>query len=166
MSVGWGQDNAAIELLSLYGLENFSEHYIDALESFVLAKEHYDNEEYSSSKSILDDLWENYPISGSEWWDLPNQPFGINLGTPPCYYALRMLTDMTDWRIENFEDQTSTRTINFSVLLIGHTNGIEPQNHNDIIQGTGVQVTHDLDPHIIYNDYEIVHESLNLFILN
>jgi len=156
-------ENAAIEFLSLYGLENFSEHYIDALESFVLAKEHYDNGEYLQSKSILDTLWSKYPIGGNEWYALPNKPFGINLGTPPCYYALRMLTDMINWRIEDFIEETPKRTIALSVLLIGHTNGIEPQNQEEIILGTGIQVSHDLDPSIISNDYEIVHESLNLF---
>ena len=35
---------------------------------------------------------------------------GINIGAPACYYALRMLTDMTEWRLANMGHGLPPRT--------------------------------------------------------
>jgi hypothetical protein len=155
--------NPAIDFLAPYGLENFSAHYIAALETFVLAKQDYESGQYLNAKSRLDALWTTYPIGNDVWWSLPPKHFGINIGTPPCYPGLRMLTDMTDWRLENPKQEPAPRTVRLTVLIVGHTSGIEPQNLEDLKQGNGILVTHDLDPRIEPDGYAVVHESLWLF---
>lgn len=155
--------NPAIDFLAPYGLENFSAHYIAALETFVLAKQDYESGQYLNAKSRLDALWTTYPIGNDVWWSLPPKLFGINIGTPPCYPGLRMLTDMTDWRVENPKQEPAPRTVRLTVLIVGHTSGIEPQNLEDLKQGNGILVTHDLDPRIESDGYAVVHESLWLF---
>ncbi|MHC5024434.1 MAG: right-handed parallel beta-helix repeat-containing protein, partial [Planctomycetota bacterium] len=150
--------------LAAYGLENFSQHYIDALDTFLCAQQLYDAEDYSGAQAVLDALWAAHPTGGDDWWLLPWQPFDINLGTPPCYYGLRMLSDMTSWRVANPDAAPAPRTARLTVLIVGQSSGIEPQNVQDIINGTGIPVVHTVDPRVIENDYAVVHESLKLFL--
>jgi hypothetical protein len=158
-----GSTCGALDFLAPYGLENFSQHYIDALESFLCAQQLYDAGDYAGAQLVLDELWADHPVGGDDWWDLPWQPFDINLGTPPCYYALRMLTDMTEWRVANPDAPPAPRTVRLTVLVVGQSNGIEPQNVQDIHDGTGIPVVHTIDPRLTANDYAVVHESLKLF---
>jgi hypothetical protein len=156
-------DDTAIEFLTPYGLQNFSQHYIDALQALLCAQREYDAGDYAAAKTILDALWTQYPVGHGSWAALPTQPFGINLGSPPCYYALRMLSDVTGWKLDHPEQGAAPRTVRLTVLVVGQSNGIEPQNVQDIHDGTGVPVVHDLDPRVAENGYAAVHESLHLF---
>ena len=155
--------DAAIEFLTPYGLQNFSQHYIDALQALLCAQDEYDAGNYAEAKTILDALWAQYPVGHVSWAALPTQPFGINIGSPPCYYALRMLSDVTDWKLDNPKQGPAPGTARLTVLVVGQTNGIEPQNEQDINDGTGIQVVHNLDPRVEENGYAAVHESLHLF---
>lgn len=158
-----GSSCGALAFLAPYGLENFSQHYIDALESFLCAQQLYDAKDYLGAKVVLDALWAAHPAGDDDWGYLPWQPFDINLGTPPCYYALRMLTDITNWRVANPDAPPAPRTARLTVLIVGQTSGIEPQNVQDIHDGTGVFVEHTVDPRLTENDYAVVHESLKLY---
>ena len=102
--------------------------------------------------------------SDSVWWSIfGDTPFGLNLGTPPSYYALRQLTDMTEWRLANPAHPGAPRTITMTVVLVGQSNGLEPRNMTDLQNGQGSPVTHTLDPRVTANSYAAVHESLSLF---
>lgn len=158
-----GFRDPALAFLAPYGLGNFSAFYVDALSSWLQAQAQYEAGDYVAAKSTLDALWSAHPTGHPSWGNLPTQPFGINIGSPPCYYALRMLSDTTDWRVAHPEFTAARRTARMTVVLVGHSNGIEPQNLSDIQQGTGVQVQHTLDPQLLQNGSEIVHDSLRLF---
>jgi hypothetical protein len=84
---------AALDFLGPYGLENFSEHYIDAFSTLIEGKRLMRRGEHGAADELLDRLWAQYPTGDFRWSQLPTRPFGINLGSPPCYYALRMLTE-------------------------------------------------------------------------
>jgi hypothetical protein len=158
----WGS-NAALLFLRQYGLENFSPHYISALQTLVQAQQLYNTQDFVGAKGALDALWAQYPVGDASWAALPSQPFGINLGTPPCYYGLRMLTDMATWQVDNPGHPSPPRTVRLTVVLVGQTNGIEPQDQTDLFQGTGVPVVHGLDPRLLANDHRVLRESLWLF---
>jgi hypothetical protein len=153
----------ALAFLAPYGLQNFSPHYVRALQTLLDARERYWAQEYGAAQAKLDALWARYPVGSTLWGLLPSKPFGLNLGTPPCYSALRILSDMTDWRVNNPNLPPAPRTARLTVLLVGATHGLEPQNQTDLLQGTGVPVTHTLDPRVEQNDYRAVHQSLRLF---
>lgn len=153
----------ALGFLAPFGLQNFSQHYVDALRTLLLAEQEYEAGRYARASSLLDALWARHPLGDPSWGALPTQPFGINLGSPPCYSGLRMLTDMAHWRVSNPSQGPAPRTARLTVLLVGRTQGIEPRNATEIAQGGGIQVRHELDPRVAEGGYLAVTESLELF---
>ncbi len=153
----------ALAFLAPYGIQNFSPHYIKALQALLDARQQYEAQHYAGAQATLAALWSQYPTGATSWGALPSEPFGINLGTPPCYSALRILTDMTQWRVSHPDQPPAPRSARLTVLVIGATHGIEPQNLTNLIQGTGVPVVHALDARVEQNNYRAVHESLRLF---
>ena len=117
----------------------------------------------TQTKSLLDTLWAQYPIGDPIWWSLPSQPFGLNLGTPPCYYALRMLSDLTDWRLDNPLQPPPPRTATLTIVVVGQTSGIQPTTTEELNAGTGVPVTLTIDERLDDNVYAVFNESLELF---
>ncbi len=154
----------ALGFLAPYGVENFSAQYIDALRTFDAVETMYHARRYQQARVRLDALWSRYPVGHLSWQRLPRQPFGINIGTPPCYYALRMLTDMVDWRLDGGAAVTAPhRTVRLTVVVAGASAGIEPRDLAELNAGGGIPVTHSLDPRVAAGDYRVVHESLRLF---
>ena len=152
----------AVAFLAPYGLDQFSEHYVDALSAFLRAQERFELGQHHKARKILDELWAQYPPGTAVWTQLPTQPFGINVGSPPAYYGLRMLDDAVDWRLQE-PQAPPLRTARLTVVLIGQSNGIEPQNQLQLVLGGGLPVQHELDPRLLADDSAIVHQSLGLF---
>lgn len=153
----------ALAFLAPYGLQNFPVHYIEALQALLAARKQYWAEEYGAAQATLAALWARHPVGSPRWGMLPTRPFGINLGSPPCYYALRMLSDMTQWRVDNPGLPPAPRTARLTVLVVGASHGIEPRNATELAQGTGIPVVHPLDPRVEADGYRAVHQSLRLF---
>ncbi|MCP3981069.1 MAG: hypothetical protein GY716_17365 [bacterium] len=145
-------------------IPGLSGHFKSAVTSFLQAKSEYEGGMYAQAGSTLDALWAQYPVGDSVWWSIfSDTPFGLNLGTPPAYYGLRQLTDMTDWRLANPGHPGAPRTIRLSVLLVGHSSGIEPRTLEELETGAGVPVTHDLDARVALDSHAAIHESLGMF---
>ena len=153
----------ALAFLAPYGLQNFSPHYIEALRALLVARQQYWAGEYEGARATLAALWARYAIGSTAWQRLPTRPFGINLGSPPCYSALRILTDMTQWRVDNPGQPPAPRKARLTVLVVGASHGIEPRDQAELTQGTGVPVVHALDARVAQDDYRVVHQSLRLF---
>lgn len=157
------QSTAATDFLRPYGLEHFSAQYIDAFSTLLEGQRLLANGDTPGAQQMLADLWSRYPAGDIRWSQLPTDPFGINLGNPPFYYALRMLTDTVDWRMEHPDAGPPARTARLTVLLAGASNGIEPRTHEEIKLGTGVHTQHTLEPLLLENDSAVIHDSLRLF---
>ncbi|MFT5049387.1 MAG: hypothetical protein ACI8QZ_000780 [Chlamydiales bacterium] len=158
------QPNQARAFLEPYGLSNFSLFYRRALNVWINAGDSHAASDDSGAQQTLDALWQVHPTGGIGWGNLPTKPFGINIGSPPCYYGLRMLSDLVEWRVQSgVQGNVAPRTVRMTVLLLGESNGIEPRNLAELNQGTGIHVTHALDPRLERNDNAIVHGSLALF---
>ncbi len=149
--------------LAPYGLQNFPPQYVHALQALLEARAQYEARDFPAARATLDALWQAHPVADPSWAALPTQPFGIFLGTPPCYYALRMLTDMTQWRVQNPGQPPAPRTARLTVLVVGQSNGLQPQNLAQLTAGTGVHVVHALDPRVTADNHRVVHHSLELF---
>jgi len=153
----------ALDFLRPYGLDHFSPHYVQALSTLLGAQRDYRHGDYAQAQARLDALWLAYPEGDVRWGFLPRRPFGINLGTPPCYYGLRMLSDMTAWRLAQPGAPPPPRSVRLTVLVPGVSSGIEPRTLEELLAGTGVFAVHALDPRVPAADYRVVRESLRLF---
>lgn len=158
VSAGPGAD-----FLAPYGIENFSDHYIEALDTLLLAQGHADAGEWAQADVLLDALWARYPVGDLAWSRLATRPFGIFLGSPPCYYALRMLTDLTDFRLANQHMPEPPRTATLTVLVVGRSSGIQPRTMQELNAGTGVSVSNTVEAELFADDNRIIDESLALF---
>jgi hypothetical protein len=159
-----GSFGPGVRFLYPYGLDNFSAHHVLALDTNLTAENRIRAGDFTGARSALDALWNLHPTGGNDWGALPWQPFGLNLGTPPAYYGLRIQSDIADWRIASgFTGNTAPHSVRMTVLLVGHTSGIEPRNTFELHAGTGVPVVHDLDPALLADGHRIVLQSLRLF---
>lgn len=144
-----------------------SQHYRAALETFLEAEALTLRGEYARAERVLTALWKRYPVGSEAWAQLPNRLEGVFLGTPPCYYALRMLTDITRWRIEGGERRrpksAPEQHLRLTVVLIGEGEGLEPADSGQLARGEGRPVVRKLDPRLLEDDHALVHESLALF---
>lgn len=152
----------AVEFLAPWGVGSFAPHEVRALSALLRAQAKYDAGSYAGAKRVLDAIWAEHPTGGVDWGQLPMQPFGINIGSPPCYYALRMLSDATDWRVATPGSAAPLRTATLTVVLVGRSHGIEPQSLADLQLGTGIPVDHVLEPLLLEDGNRVVHESLHL----
>ncbi len=153
----------AYRLLAPYGLDNFPPQVVRALETFVSVSAAAEAGDHLGARSALDALWADYPLGDPSWGALPTQPFGLNMGSPTCYYALRMLDHMTNWRLVNPGAGPAPRSVRLTVVVVGQSHGIEPRNVAELVAGGGVPVTHELDPRVLANGRAAIHESLALF---
>ena len=146
------------------GIPTLSPHYLQAARSWFAARDRYDAGEYEEALAILDALWGQYPVGDTIWWSIfGDDPLGLNLGTPPCYYGLRQLTDMTQWRIANPEHAGTERTIRLSVLAVGRSRGLEPRTMQELVAGEGIEVVHEFDERVSADDHQAVRDSLEFF---
>ena len=127
----------SVRLLQPFGLEHFSRQYRLAVDTFFTAQMAYEHADYRAASAVLDGLWKLYPPASPEWVRLMResnavaQSTGADFGTPPCYYALRMLTECVAWRMRTGAP-SPTVPVRFSVILIGHSHGIQPANLQEL----------------------------------
>ncbi len=153
-----------IAFLRPYGVGNFSPFYKRTLKAWLNSSAQYRALDYIGTQQTLDALWLQQPISAAGYGNQATQPFGINIGSPPCYTGLRMLTDTVDWRVSSgVQGSQGTRSVVMTVLIPGKTHGIEPRTLAELTQGTGVPVVHALDERVLANDFRVVQQSLELF---
>jgi hypothetical protein len=150
--------------LGPYGLSNFTLFYKRALRAWLRASHRHGYSDHAGAQQYLDNLWLQQPTGIAAWGDQATQPFGLNVGSPPCYYGLRMLSDSVDWRVQSgVQNDVAPRSARLTVLLVGQTHGIEPRDLNELMQGGGVPVTHALDERLLQQGNRVVQQSLELF---
>ena len=158
------QWDSAAAFLRPYGVNNFSPFYKQALRTWLDASKAHGRSDETGSKSLLDDLWLDHPTGYAGWGSLPRQPFGINIGSPTCYYSLRMLSDTVDWRLQSgVQGMNPARQVRFTVVMVGQSHGIEPRNLAELTAGTGIPVTHDFDSRVLAHDHRALWDSVELF---
>ena len=143
-----------------------------SLETLLAVETAYREARYDDALRQLDALWQDAPPGGGEWAEaaratrrLATAP-GLNIGHPPCYYALRMLTDCVRWRVESgsgITASTAPRRAVLSVVLAGRSAGVEPRTWAELETGTGVAAEHTLAPVLLADDHRIIRQSLWLF---
>ncbi|MFN8358407.1 MAG: T9SS type A sorting domain-containing protein [Candidatus Kapaibacterium sp.] len=151
------------EFFACYGGKSaFSEHAIRAVTTFIEAEDAIKVGNYTKAKTLLDDLYKKYPIGDNIWWNAWNAPNGANIGSPNGYYGMRMMEDIIDYGLHP-NPTAKAKKVNMNVVIVGCSQGIQPRTKAELQSGTGVLVTHSIDPLIKDNNYRRVWQSLDLF---
>ncbi len=143
-----------------------------ALETFLAVERAYQEGRYQAALERLEALWQDAPPASPAWDEagragraLGKSP-GLNIGWPPCYYALRMLTDCARWRVASGSAVTQASAPHravLSVVTVGRSIGKEPRSLAEAEADGGVEVEHTLAPELLADDHRVVHQSLWLF---
>jgi hypothetical protein len=147
----------------------FSRIYRTAVDAYFSAQLAYQHQDYTAAAEILETLWRLYPPGGRQWItalgeaDNTARRDGIYFGSPPCYYALRMLTECVTWRLKSNTSAAPGRPIRLGVVLVGHSSGIEPTTRQELAEQGGRQVRHTLRPELTANGSPALQEASWLF---
>lgn len=163
------QHSPAQRFLSSLGLTYPPALYREALDTFLTAEAAYRRKDYAGAKAALDALWSPHPPGSDEWAvayreasNVGRSP-GINIGSPPAYYALRMLTECVRWRLSADTPARPLATATLTVVLVGRSRGKQPTKWADLEQGQDVEAAHSLAPALLANNHRVLKDSLWLF---
>lgn len=150
-----------------YPVERFPALAKDAINTYFAAEDAYKAGNYSRAKRLLTAFWKKHPPGTAAWSsDLGGFPgtIGVNFGDPPCYYALLMLGECVEWRVSKKRAEGKAHPVNWTVVLVGKSAGVEPRDEQEIANGGGVMAEHTLDPRLEAEDFRIMRESMWLFV--
>lgn len=160
----------AIRLLDMYGgAAQYPTMFREALATFIEVEQYYGRTNYSKASEALTRFWQKYPPATEVWRNAygphaqMNDTTGINVGTPSCYYALRMYDECLRWRLANPDPQPATNTATLSIVLVGASEGLQPGSKADLENGTGLVVRNTLDKRLTGSLDRVIHESVELF---
>lgn len=156
-------------LLAPFGMEHFSGMYRRSLDVFFTAQMAYQHGDDNAAWEVLDAFWKLYPPGSQPWVrglreaDAVSAATGADFGTPECYAALRMLTECVAWRRQNRTPRLSV-PVRWTVVLVGHSHGLQPADFEELRAHTGRPVVHTLNPAITADDNAVVRQQLWLLL--
>jgi hypothetical protein len=168
------RESVAGRFLSEHGVEGVAPAVREALDVFLEAQSDYRQGHYDRASVRLEAFWKAHPAGTKEWAALNKtghemgRKKGIFLGTPPCYYALRMLTDAVNWRVasrplDGSAKRLAPQPVTLTVVLVGHATGMQPRSRAELKEGRGVPAAPALEPALLADDFRIIRQSLWLF---
>ncbi len=159
----------AARFYTRYSQVEFSPLFRESLETFVRAEDAYKRGNYSLANRLLVAFWAEHP-AGTEAWTAANQDAyrlgrtaGINMGSPTCYYALRMLTECAAWRTSGKTVPADPATATLTVVLVGQAKGIEPRSRAEMESGQGQTVNLRLNDRLLADEHQLIKDSTWLF---
>jgi hypothetical protein len=142
----------------------------ESVDAFLGAEQAYRSGAYQKSSQILEAFWALHPQGTQEWSRAMADARslaaskGSNFGTPACYSALRMLTECVVWRLRAAGGvAVPERRIRLTVVLVGHSSGIQPASLAELRQHSGREVSHSLDASLAAHTAEFLDQSTFLF---
>jgi hypothetical protein len=139
-------------LLAPYGIGSFSALFRQSVDALFTAWPDYQRGDYAAASGVLDAFWKVHPAGSREWapaveeGDRVARTVGVEFGSPPCYYALRMLTECVRWRLKGTPARPVAPPVRFTVILIGRSHGIQPTTLKELHEHGGRLVENTLDP--------------------
>jgi len=155
-------------LLKPYGLSNFSVLYWQAVDALFTAYPAYRRGDFATASGVLDDFWKRHPAGSQEWaaaqgeGERAARTIGVEYGDPPCYSALRMLTECVRWRLEGAREQPKLPPLRFTVVLLGHSHGIQPTSIEELHEQRGPAVRNTLDRRLLDDAQTIIDDCFGL----
>ncbi len=136
---------------------------------FINAENAYEKGHHKEAAELLRKLWADVPPASPPWLEIDGKAeaatraSGLNIGSPPCYYALRMLTDCVEWKLKG-EPAREVVPITWTVILVGQLESREPRNRQERNNGRGPVKTFQLDPKLKANDHQVIRQATRLFL--
>ena len=167
-------ETAADRFLSDHGVNDVAPAVRDARENFRGGQAEYMQGEHDRACSRLEAFWKTYP-AGSDVWSKPDSTVyeqlrtnGIFLGEPPCYSALRMLTEAVQWRVRSRPLDDNARRpasvpVALTIVLVGLAEGTQPRSQAELEANRGDPVSLALEPALLADEFRIIRQSLGLF---
>src|SRR5690606_32779057 len=152
--------------LAPHGIERFPPLQRRALDVFVRVEDALARDDVREAARLLDEFWRAHPPGTGTWARFPSRTADLNFGSPPAYYALRMLADVVAWRQQRAAGERAARApqpIVLTVVLVGRAVGIEPSRAAELAAGTGREVDRTLHGDLLADDHRVIHQSLALF---
>jgi hypothetical protein len=143
--------------------------YRRSLNVLIQADDLYQDHKYQDALKLLNRLWDEVPPGSARWIEAGQQAqaalsqSGFNIGTPPGYYALQMLTECCRWKQQHPQPVESPTEIVWTILLVGHLEGRQPRTAAERAIGTGPMVRLDLDPRLAARNHQVIRQSTRLF---
>lgn len=137
--------------------------------AFVQAEGAYAESDYEKADQVLKEFWGMRPAGTSEWAKAYGEAAqysretGTNIGTPPFYYALRMMTECVNWRVKGGKVSPDAAEATWTIVLVDNANGLEPSNRTELEQGKGTQTKYKLEPSLNQDNYAVIRQSTQLF---
>ncbi len=145
-------------------IQNPSPLALTAYDVYIYAEDLYRDGDYRESRELLDRLWKKYPAGSNDWNSARIDDSLLNVGSPICYYSLRMLSEAVDWKLKEKKNPVKNpKTIQFTVILAGKSEGIQPQNLKDLQSKKGLMKTNTLHPKLKESNFKVVHTMMWLF---
>jgi len=141
------------------------------VDPFFTAYAEYQRGDYRGASGVLETFWKAHPVGGPEWAQAGEagdegeriaRTVGVEFGTPPCYYALRMLTECLAWKQKAVPARPAAPPIRFTVILIGHSHGIQPTTLEELHEQRGRLVRNTLDPRFREAPEKIIDDCFGL----
>src|SRR5262249_28776377 len=155
-------------LLAPYGQSNFSILAQQSVDAFFTAYPAYRQGDFATASRVLDDFWKQHPAVSREWAAAQGEgerlarTIGVEFGDPPCYSALRMLTECVRSSLEGSRRQEKLTPLRFTVVLIGHSHGIQPTSIEELHEQRGPTVRNTLDRALLDNPEAIIDDCFGL----
>jgi hypothetical protein len=147
------------------GKSKFSKHYIDALTTMIVVEDLVKASNYVQAKKELDKLWKTYPIGSNIWWNAKadDNKNKTNLGSPPAYSSLRILTDIVNHHLNNPNPSDEILTATLRVVLVECSEGKQPKTVAEMKNEGGQVIKRKLDSKLKADNHRIIEQSLDLF---
>jgi hypothetical protein len=135
-----------------------------SLQILLAVEDAYWQGDYLGAYELCHQFWQKYPASSPPWNSTASPTAEIFLGTPSCYSALRMWSEITDWKVRSLsKERVTSQVLQWTIVVVGLGEGPEPKRMIDLERGKGELVERKLDRRVLANKQQILHQSTQLF---
>ena len=130
--------------------------------AFFDAQTAYQRGDYATAKRLLDAIWARYPVATTAWRQGATLP---GLAEQEPYYALRLLTDATAWRLRRQASGLPIRPqpLVLTVLMPLKSQANDPTTRVELAAAAGPLRIRNLDPLAAANSGLALREALWLY---
>jgi hypothetical protein len=144
--------------------QDFAQISRDALNTLITVEDAYWSDRPAEAMAALTGFWQKHPPSGPAWNQTGSPTPEVFIGSPSCYYALRMWTDIVEWKIASLDQpRVAAKPLHWTIVLVGIGEGREPATQIQLERGEGEIVERKLDKRLLKDKHRIIKQSTRLF---
>ena len=123
-----------------------NEQKMDAVLAYLTAEDAMREGDRAEALSIVNKLWDQYPVGDDSWWSTDWSAGGEHVGYPAAYYGLRMLSESAA-----VSPAPQGEPIRLAVVLVDCSEGVIPTTQEELESGTGPETRRELDAELLEN---------------